>query len=1232
MSFHNVNRTAVARPESAAFGTVLKNFTLLASGMALLGACAFAQETRGTIFGRVTDPQSAVIAGATVVVTNTETNTSAKLTTNQTGYYEASLLLAGSYRVSAEAAGFKRLVRSGITLSVSARAEVNLALQLGAVTESISVTAEAPMLDTSAVTSGRTMDNQELMDLPIFSGTSLLLLKLAPGVQSSGERGAVTANALGRAADSNVAGGIGGHDFSIDGAPNQGARYEPAYLPSADTIQEFRVETSNFDASAGKSTGISVNVMTKAGTNKPHGTLTFQHDRQSWNGTPFFVRQQYYRSIAAAEAAGDPAQADYLRSQPMRPGSGSKSQYAATFGGPVMLPRLYSGKDRLFFFLSFVGYDSAGVGNSNRTVPTMANRQGDFSQLLNVDASRYQIYDPTTVRADAARPTHYIRSPFPGNLIPLTRVANPAYSHYVKFMPQPNNDPVNPSLEPRNNYRAVATPTSANYRTVSNRVDYAHSPMHRFSGRWTWMGYGEERNNWTYETMNGLQDDGLGRHSLSGTVDWVYTVNSRTVLDVVAALSDFEQGDEITVPMQYKPSQVGLPAYLDAKAGDGHVLPVMNFDGYEFLGQNLPAQTHYRVGSARANLTHVRGKHTLRAGLDARAQFCTGFSDVNTSGNFNFTNQYTRRNDDGFVPAGTLGHTWAAFMLGVPGNMTVGTSDSYAMYNPYYAGYFQEQWRVTPKLSVNLGFRMEYEMGGTERYDRIVGHFDAQAKLPIADPAQAAYAQRPVPELPASQFIIQGGAVYPGAGGRTRKFYDNQLSWMPRLGIAYQVNSKTVLRAGYGLYFDTINVNNTNPGQAGFSRTTSAVSSNNFGLGWASGDPSKGVSPMADPFPVRADGTRFDEPYRSSLGAMSRAGQAWTFVAFDQRPARQQRWRIGAQRQLARSMAVEIAYVGSHTDRVSVNPTLTALPEAYWADGLTRNDTIASNLNSNVTNPFNLRNFASFEKSDPQLYQYLSSMSFFNGSTIRKHQLLRPFPQSGTLVQNKTPLGVTRTHGMEIVFDRRFSRGFNLHANYTRLSDRGATVFLNEFDAQPSWRSANSGRPHRFAASTIWRMPFGKGKKFASRGFSSLLLGGWQMAVIYEWQPGPLIDFPNLFFNGDMDQIAGGERTLDRWFNIDAGFERTAAKGPAAYHRRVFPLRIEGLRADGLNRWDANLQRDFRLTERVTLQVRVDVMNVMNHTQFAAPAVDPYSTNFGRITATTINTMRMPQLQARIRF
>src|SRR2546425_653235 len=271
----------------------MRTRTIEATLLILVAAAGFGQETRSVIFGRVTDPQSSVVAGATVVVTNTDTNTVMTLKTNDTGYYEANLLLAGNYQVLAEMPGFRKSVRSGIILPVSTRIEIDLNLAIGEIAETISVTAEAPLLDTSSVSAGRVMESRSVQDLPTFNNSPLMLIKLVPGIQASSNRRYNGVNALGGTAEAHNAGNVGGNDWSIDGVPNTGNGYSAAYLPFSTTIQEFKVESMNFDAAVGHTSGATISVMTKAGTNTFHGALTEQHWQQRWNGTRFFVKQQY---------------------------------------------------------------------------------------------------------------------------------------------------------------------------------------------------------------------------------------------------------------------------------------------------------------------------------------------------------------------------------------------------------------------------------------------------------------------------------------------------------------------------------------------------------------------------------------------------------------------------------------------------------------------------------------------------------------------------------------------------------------------------------------------------------------------------------------------------------------------------------------------------------------------------------------------------------------------------
>jgi len=569
-------------------------------------------------------------------------------------------------------------------------------------------------------------------------------------------------------------------------------------------------------------------------------------------------------------------------------------------------------------------------------------------------------------------------------------------------------------------------------------------------------------------------------------------------------------------------------------------------------------------------------------------------------------------------------------MMGLPATSSVDTNANYAFSNPYVGWYGQDNWRLSSKLTLNIGLRMEYEFALRERYNRLIGGFDPAATLPITPLAQAAYAQKPVPELAPSAFAVTGGSTYPGANGADARYPKGQLMWLPRLAAAYQVNNRTVVRAGYGIYYDTLNAQNQSPDQSGFSLRTTDASTNDFGQTWNSGDPRNGVSPLTNPFPVRSDGSRFDPPVGSALNLLAKDGNGWTYLDPNYRRAREQRWRVDVQRQFGADMMVSLAYAGMRADDVRITRKVDALPRQYWATGNARNDAIATNLNQNVPNPYYIANFASLRTSNPVIYQALASRAFFTSPTIRKSQLLRPYSQMNSLSEIG-PYGASKGQSVEAVFQRRFSYGFTLNANFTGLYERDQDYYFNEFDPAPSWRQSNNGVPYRFAATGIYELPFGKGKWFAKSGWSSGILGGWQLAAAYEAQPGPLLDWGNVFYTGNIGDISNGPRTLDRWFNT-AGFVTDPAKQPASFQARVFPQRVDGPRADGLNRMDANVQRTFRIRESLSFQLRLDALNVMNRSQFDVPNLDPTSTNFGKITNNTSSTMRFLLIQGRVRF
>ena len=1192
------------------------------------------------LFGRVLDPQGAAIVGAKVMVRNAETGVSLKLTTNDTGYYEANLLLPGLYELIAENPGFKRLLRKGVTLPVSSRLEVNLLVEVGGVTETVSVTAEAPLLETNAVSSGRVIDNKSLMELPVMGNSAMLLVKLAPGIQTGGVNNYLALHSNAGGSDYSVGGNIGGNSWTLDGSPNQGPGRRTAYLPYTDAVAEFKVETNNFDAGIGQSTGSAISMISKSGSNEFHGTATWQHWQQRWQGTPFFVKQNYFRRIAAADAAGNSNLANQLRSTDQQP-TGRSNNWGASGGGPVIIPKIYDGKNRLFWFFTYNAFKDVKVEDAsqfNRTVPSLKAREGDFSDMLSIpNGNRYIVHDPTSITQDPNRPNNFARTPFPGNVIPKSRFANPAYDAIMGLYPKPNV-PIPAGQDPVNNYLASQTAYNWDYYAYSNRMDYQVSDKWRMFGRWSINNFGpEDRGDWTYETARGLNLNGLVRNNKGGNIDLVYTQSPTTLWNVNLAMNQFREFSIQPKAREYKPSTIGLPAYLDQKAGDLAQLPQLAIGGYSTIspgGFSTPTRT--RQMTAKIEGTFIRRNHSLRVAFDNRNQFRTGGGGGNTSGNFAFNQNYVRRSDDGFTPASDLGLGMAAFLLGIPSSGSVATNDDYATHTPYYATFVQDTWRVSSKLTLSLGLRVEYERGATERYNRMIGNFDPRYVPPFAKAAEAAYARSPIPELPVNQFKVIGGNTYVGSGGASRQLYKNELMWLPRVGVAYQVNKKTVLRGGFGTFFDTINVLNFGPDQFGFSRSTSMIVSNDFGQTWnfsGNASPANGGSPLRDPFPVRTDGSRFDTPTRDALSGFARQGRGFGYTAFDQPHARQRRWQAGLQRQIGTRMVVTAFYQGSLSDRISLGRTQTPLASQFFATGTVRDDANANNLNANVANPFFIGNFsrADFQ---PLVWADMNTNGFFTSPTIRKSQLLRSFPQLNGVTNNTEFSSFTRSDEFQFSFEKRFSAGWNLNVGYTALKLREADFFANEFDTQRTLRPSNDGRPHRFTMTAVYELPFGKGRRMLSSAprWLDLVAGGWQAAATYEYQPGPLVDFGNLFYYGnDPSQVAKVDRSYETWFN-KANFENVAARGPNGPHVRVFPTRIAGVRVDSTNQWNANFGKNFAVTERVKMQLRLDALNVQNRSQMAGPNTDPFSTNFGRITGQSAATNRWLQVQARLTF
>jgi hypothetical protein len=643
----------------------------------------------------------------------------------------------------------------------------------------------------------------------------------------------------------------------------------------------------------------------------------------------------------------------------------------------------------------------------------------------------------------------------------------------------------------------------------------------------------------------------------------------------------------------------------------------------------------------------------LRSGVDLRlAKYEAGLL---TAGNVNstylFDNTYTRAADTTAVfPSSQIGTSIAALMLGIPTQVTIGQNAPVSMSNPYYGVFFQDSWRATPNLTISPGLRYEYEAGIKEAKNRVITGFDPNATLTITPLAQSAYAKNPIPQVAVSDFRVLGGSVYATAPGASKTTWKGETMWMPRFSAGYKLGDKTVVKGGWGLFYDTLNAADyTGYSQLGYSVTTTNVASTNFGQTWLLGDPKNGVSPLLNPFPVRADGTRFDAPLADSLGADAIVGSNFTAENLNHRHSRVQRWRIGVQRELFGNTGVEIAYAGSYADRVEMTIQQSYVPEQYYSTVTNVRDASAQTLlQQQVTNPFNIGNFAVLATSNPVLYGRMSTNAFFTAATTQRQNLIRAFPQlnmgstcsvssTGTcpLQYANLPLGIVKSHSLEITINHRYAHGLSANAAFSanKVTENRTVEF---YDRTPTlWQASQNGRPWSFRGGAVYEFPFGNNKPFLKNGgVASKILGGWQMGGTFESQPGAVLNWPNnLFFNGNLNSIAEsnpeiallGDGTVDltkTWLNPDAGFEKVTANQPATFQKRTFPFRIDNATGTGLFLVNMNIVRSFALGSGRSFQFRLDVQNLFNTPLWGNPTLDPTSTNFGRITTATNSLMR----------
>ena len=1258
-------RRASANPSNHSPANQLRQTWLTLLAILLTGALfslapkAKAQEFRATISGTVQDSTGAVIPKADITVRETRTGTISRTVSDDAGQYVVPFLLPGDYTITVKAAGFNSMERTGITLHSQEHPIINLSLQVGTVSQSVTVSAAAPQLDTANASIGQVITTESVANLPLNGRTPTTLTELSAGVITTAAPQQI------HPFDTTA-----GNSWSIGGTPNQVSEVlldgSPdltllgalAYAPTQDSVAEVSVRPFDTDASFGHTIGVVINQVTKSGTNQLHGTAYEFGQISGIDANTYFNNR-----------SGKPTPVFHF------------NQYGLTVGGPVRIPRVFNGQNKLFFFFAWEGLKDSTPATTTTTVPTNTSVSGSPGTGGEVNGDFYQtllagcpagINSYTAAGAAMCNPSGKNTSPYldPNQLYnPLTAtlvnnkvVRSPIYQNQLqsagplssialaalKLFPGPNNTN-GVAADGQDNYISNA-PSIDSYDNEFGRMDYNLSATDHV--------FFDMRHNFRSQTKNDYFGNGatgsiLVRENFGATLDNVYTLNSTTIFDTRLNWTYFNEVHS-TPATKYSPTSIGLPSYMNANS-ELVQLPFLNFATGSSCGSHTSYQCLGDTGSAMdpttsyqffTDMVKVLGRHSLKIGFDGRQYRMSIQNFGNSSGNFTFDSNWVNAGTG--AAAQTFGGDLAAFLLGLPSSGSFDLN-ARADYHQYYIGTFvQDDWHISNKLTLNMGLRFDIDTPFREKLGRTVNGFNPTAPINYA----AAPSTHPISVTSGgSTYTLNnintlGGLTYP-SGNNGAVYATNSGFLSPRFGFSYSPDEKTVFRGGFGIFVqpetlaslaaDGSYSSSALSNQEGFSATTSLVSTTNNYLTPA--------TTIANPFP-----SGFEKPVGSSQGASTFLGQAISFLAPVQHDPYSERWDIGFQRSLTSSTMLEALYVGNHSLHLPVqtqNLNATMLP--FLTTNPYRDEALATAYGVSVTNPF---------------YQTLgaSNTTGLNKSkTVGFGSLLGAFPQfaNSTIARQNQTIGQSWFDSAIVHVEQRMSHGLTLTGNYSFSKMIEADTFLNDVDTQTTRRISPFDHTHHFTVGGTYALPFGRGKMF-SFGNSHLwdvIAGGFVVNGIYQFQTGAPI-----YFSADIPLQPGttirqisnqhrntsnpgtGTPALSTSAFVTGNSTTCPASGPCdgsafingqyAYHYRTLPQTLSWVRSDGYNNLDASVLKNFNFTEHTYFQLRFESFNTLNHPIFAAPNVsNATAANFGYITSTTSNSLpRQFQIGGRLVF
>jgi hypothetical protein len=1160
--------------------------------LAMAGSAA-AQEFRATIRGQVVDSSKASLPGATVTARNQETNEVATATTNTEGNYTIPFLRPGLYSVTVEMSGFQKYTQTDMRLQVSQVAVVNAQLGVGGLTESVNVSAEAPLLETSKADRGTVIDQARIAELPLQSRSPMALAVLVAGVNYNAQAIYLRPFDNGALADWSMNGGQNrNNEFLLDGAPNnanQGGN-NIAYVPPAAAVQEFKVATNSYDAQYGRTAGGVVNMSLKSGTNSFHG-----------EGYDFMRRKALAANSFLLNSRNADKTDQYI------------DQYGFSVDGPIF-------KNKTFFLFTGEKYREGTPAPLFSTTPTPAMKNGDFSGLVDSSGRLITIYDPATGRDVNGV---WTRDPFPGNRIPADRIS-PTAQAIMQYYPDPNGTTAGVAPWQQNLQYAEHFNKDLFWNWVG-KVDHNFSANDRAFFRWGENERNEVRN--TTPIRSGPAQNGqlpLWRANRALVGDWVHIFGAGTVFNLRGSYTYF---------LEWSYSQDGLgfdatqfwPASLVQQMPSqqiGGIFPVITMDEFVTLSRGSSPNRN-RNYTIQPNVSLTRGAHNIRSGLDMRWTNVFNENYNNSGGNVSFNRNFTRStlNSTSVLE----GNAFASFLLGAPsgGQVDVNPTPHYKWF--FAAPWIQDDWRVTSKLSVNLGFRWDFNGSVTEENNQLNYAFDPT----LINPVSALVGQQ-----------VLGGIRFAGVDGAPKRpwKYDKN-NYQFRTGMAYSINDKTVLRAGWGKYF----LNPTSQSfNNGFSLSTPLIGSNDGGR--------TPTYALANPWP---DGIQ--DPPGSSLGPLTFLGRGPSSSNPDFVVPSVHQFSAGIQRELPGRISLEVTYAGSRSFDIEGNwggfndPSAEFQAQCDVTLGGSR-----SLCDQQVPNPF--FNVPGFE-----------GTTRFTSATISRFELARPFPAFGDFNVNQQNLGRMWYDSMQFVANKRWAKGVTINTSYTwvpRWTEEGASTttgigsaYVDDVSLLKNKGPYFSHREHRITASGVWELPWYRNQ----RSIAGYLLGGWSIAPMFVYQSGQPWDMPgnvDLAPGVSLDQIAlPGEKDGQFIYGVKPCIGQRQSNGTYSllsvstaygctepyflirenFQRRTAMFRYDEFRRPSFWQVDVNFAKTTPIAHNVRFQLRLEAFNLFNSPMYDERNYNQTTSSgdFGRINRNTTgqsNFQRFVQLGFRLIF